>query len=131
MPLIQTRRYTRDLIQRNPNTLFVFGDNLWQVGKKGQAEEARGEPNAVGIPTKHRPAMQEDAFFTDADFDKVRPIWLRQFNRLKQHHKKGGRICWPASGVGTGLAELQKRSPKLWLLIEWLRAELFAICDPV
>ena len=125
MPVIQTRTITRDLVRRNPNTLFVFGDNLAESGLGGQAAEMRGEPNAVGIPTKHAPSMEESAFFTDADFEKVERIIIRQFNKLTQHHRRGGRVVWPAAGVGTGLAQLPTRSPKIWMLIEWMRARLF------
>ena len=48
--------YTPGLLRSMPEKIFVFGDNLLQRGTKGQAA-IRGEPNAVGVPTKRAPSM--------------------------------------------------------------------------
>jgi hypothetical protein len=45
------RRYLWD----NPKWLFFFGDNVAEWGRKGHAAAMRGEPNALGIPTKASP----------------------------------------------------------------------------
>ena len=57
---------TREIVQANPDKIFLFGDNLLRVGLGGQAGATRGEPNAVGIPTKKTPAGDEAASFTDS-----------------------------------------------------------------
>ena len=49
------RFITREYVRANPDKIFLFGDNLEQRGLGGQAAAMRGEPNAVGIPTKKRP----------------------------------------------------------------------------
>lgn len=69
---------TRQMMRAEPTTLFVFGDNLAQVGYGGQAKEMRGEPNAVGIPTKRKPSRTApDEFFTDNVY--FRPDFSRNF----------------------------------------------------
>lgn len=112
---------TREFVRQNPNAVFVFGDNLAERGYGGQAKEMRGEPNAIGIPTKRAPSMAPNAFFTDADFDRVKPIIDRQIALIKDAIAQGKTVYFPASGIGTGLAELSTRSPKIF---EYLQSEL-------
>ncbi len=52
MTLLYIKKYTRAYIRAHPDWLFVFGDNMMRRGFGGQAAEARGEPNAIGIATK-------------------------------------------------------------------------------
>ena len=100
-------------LRNNPKALFVFGDNLDRRGLGGQAKAMRGEPNAVGIPTKISPSHAENAHFTDEDFDKALLPIDEAFDRLTEHVKSGGIIIWPADGIGTGLAGLPQRAPKI------------------
>lgn len=118
MPVEYEKRITRDMLRAAPDTLFVFGDNMIARGLGGQAKEMRGEPNAVGIPTKMLPGMGYADFFRDEDFERAKPKIDAAFVRLFAHAAGGGKIVWPADGVGTGLAELPKRAPKIWKLIE-------------
>ena len=118
------KRITRQMLQSNPRTLFVFGDNMLRQGLGGQAKEMRGEPNAVGIPTKHFASMTESAFFRDSDVGYALPQIYAAFVRLTAHAMAGGEIVWPADGIGTGLAQLEQRSPKIWQLIEDARKAL-------
>ena len=115
---------TRKMLRGNPNTLFVFGDNLARKGLGGQAREMRGEPNAVGIPTKNFPGMNPDDFFADHDFDKVSAVYGREFVVLINHILKGGEVVWPKDGIGTGLADLPNKAPRIWGLLEGYRREL-------
>ena len=48
-------------------TVFVFGDNMERCGFGGQAAAMRGEPNAVGVPTKWAPGSAPADFFCDDD----------------------------------------------------------------
>lgn len=115
---------TRDMLRAEPGTLFVFGDNLLRVGLGGQAKEMRGEPNAVGIPTKKAPRNSDDAFFSDEDFDTVKPELDAAFAVLEQHLSAGGRVVWPSDGVGTGFAALPSRAPAIWSYLEQRRTAL-------
>jgi hypothetical protein len=122
-----SKHITRAVMRKFPATLFVFGDNMVRKGFGGQAKEMRGEPNAVGIPTKDLPSNVEDAFFTDDDYDYARPEIEKAFLKLFAHASLGGDIVWPADGIGTGLAQLEKRAPKIWNLIETNRLKLIEI----
>lgn len=121
--MLEYRKFiTRAMVKAEPNTLFVFGDNLARRGFGGQAREMRGEPNAVGIPTKYRPSMDEDAFFIDTEecrreFSKAT---YTNYLRLTSHGYYGGHIVWPKDGIGTRLAELEKRAPKIYKMIKEL-----------
>lgn len=120
--MIEYRDYiTRAMLRAEPKALFVFGDNLIRRGLGGQAKEMRGEPNAIGIPTKRFPTMEKDAFLKDKDLAE----WLERsaFNMgLLVAHE--GKIVWPCAGIGTGLAQLKQHAPMIWRAIERLRKGL-------
>lgn len=108
-------------LKQNPEVLFVFGDNMKGLGYGGQAKEMRGEPNAVGIPTKWKPSTEADAYFTDDDFPLVQPRIDAAFIRVKNHLTRGGRVVLPAAGVGSGRAELHQRAPFILSYIQrWM-----------
>jgi hypothetical protein len=115
MPLKYQQWITRDDLRANPETLYVFGDNLANVGYGGQAKEMRGEPNAVGIPTKASPVK----FLQDgAHLKEVAVHWQRVFNKLDMHLLHGGTVVLPTDGIGTGLADLAKQAPICWALLQ-------------
>jgi ribA/ribD-fused uncharacterized protein len=103
----------RAMLRAEPDTLFVFGDNMRRAGMGGQAAEMRGEPNAVGIPTKVAPSMAPDAFFTDADLPRALDAFAPAFARLEAHLRAGGKIVVPEAGIGGGLAQLAQRAPRI------------------
>jgi hypothetical protein len=122
---LRTEKFiTRAMLRAEPNTLFVFGDNMLKVGRAGQAREMRGEPNAIGIPTKWKPSMDAEAFFTDRDYAKVRAVVLPIFEQLNNHLAMGGDVVWPEAGIGTGYAQLKQRAPRIYHLIDGLVAFL-------
>ena len=99
----------RSDLKANPDTLYVFGDNMERRGYGGQAKEMRGEPNAVGIPTKVSPSMASSAFLTDDMFH----TWMSEakpdFDRITEHPK----VIWPYDGIGSGRARLRTSAPKI------------------
>jgi len=127
MPLIYQDWITRADLQQHPDWLFCFGDNMQRRGLGGQAREMRGEPNAVGIPTKHSPDNGPDAFFCDDDLHfRRRDSHSQQppaaaiadsFARLVDHLLAGGVVVVPSAGIGTGLADLPNRAPVFHKLI--------------
>lgn len=118
--LLRPARVTRADLRANPGTLYVFGDNMARRGLGGQAREMRGERNAVGVPTKWEPSMHPDAFFAprDADLPEVQDRLSRPFDQLVAHIRAGGTVAIPADGLGTGLAELPTRAPRIHAYIE-------------
>lgn len=119
--IVYVKHYTREMIRHFHYNLFVFGDNMIRTGYGGQAAAARDEPNAVGIPTKWEPNSKPSSYFVDDDFDKVVPVIDKEFKRLWQHPNK---IVWPMDGIGTGLAQLDVRAPKIFNYIEYKKLEL-------
>lgn len=117
---------TREQVQDETSSLFIFGDNLLGVGYGGQAAAMRGETNAKGIPTKREPTMNPDAFFSDQP-DEVDAV-LRSLSSVSVWFNMGkfyDKIVWPADGIGTGLAKLDQKSPYIASMIRdfenWLR----------
>ncbi|MBX7062948.1 MAG: hypothetical protein K1X52_14935 [Pyrinomonadaceae bacterium] len=118
---------TREYVKANPDKLFLFGDNLEDRGFGGQAAAMRGEPNAVGIPTKKKPSMDEDAFFTDNEFElnkstieaALSPVFIAvSDNNIT--------LVIPADGLGTGRAELDRRAPQTFAYLQRRLADLEA-----
>ena len=120
-------KYSRALIRSMPNVLFVFGDNIARIGYGGQAAEARGEPNSVGIPTK----MSPQEYLYDTQIEIAREPIVSAFVRLGEHLKNGGDIVWPRDGVGTGLARLPDTAPMLFGAIEACKQGLFSMASAV
>jgi len=121
---------TRQMLKDEPETFFVFGDNILGLGYGGQAKEMRGEPNAFGIPTKYKSSMKSDAFFDDSDacYDAVSPIIKFRFNVLFNLLRSGRKtVVFPQAGIGTGLADLERKAPRIWALIQALHHELTKI----
>ncbi len=124
MPTRREPHITRAMLRAEPDTLWVYGDNLARRGLGGQAAEMRGEPNAVGIPTKRRPARDEAAYFTDDDLPTFREAAAPVFARLAAHLRGRGMVVWPTAGIGTGLADLERRAPRVWASLERARLRL-------
>lgn len=120
--MIEYQNYiTRAMLRAEPEKLFVFGDNFQHRGFGGQAKEMRGEPNAVGIPTKTEPTMKPQAFLSN-DMSEVWGVFCgKEIAKLLTF---SGTIVWPSAGIGTGLAQLPSKAPKIWQAIERLRLGL-------
>lgn len=101
------------MVRANRETLFVFGDNEQRVGFGGQAAECRGEPNTVGVATKRAPSMSDSSFWSDDDYQRCCAVVDRDMRPLFEHVRAGGFVVIPVSGIGTGLAALPKRAPRV------------------
>lgn len=115
MPIRFIKHYTREYIRQHPEEYFVFGDNDRGMGLGGQAKEARGEPNAIGIRTKWAPGTQEQDYFHDDEPDAglALSIIKTDFNIVKEKLDEGKIIWFPQAGVGSGLSKLKEKAPKL------------------
>lgn len=126
MPVTFVKWYDRADLMTNPDFLYVFGDNILRVGMGGQAYACRGEPNAVGIPTKWAPHSGPGAFFDDEDFARIVSVIEADFNKIIRHLDNGGTVVFPADGLGTGLAELPQRAPKIH---EFISGRVQTLCE--
>lgn len=122
MPIKLQKWITREDLRANPDVLYVFGDNLAGIGYGGQAKAMRGEPNAVGIPTKDSPMF----YASETNALEYLTVWVEQFQKLDYWLGAcRGDVVWPADGIGTGLADMPTHAPILWLTLELLRDNLF------
>ena len=134
MPDVRVRvfegRWDVRKVRSRPNCLFVFGDNEDGVGRGGQAI-IRDEPNAVGVPTKLRPYMNEDSFYSDEEIEDNKSAIDEAFNEIKMKlerknakGKKYNCLMFSENGLGTGRSQLPKRAPRTY---EYLLSCIFEI----
>ncbi len=115
-----------ELLRANPARVYVFGDNLLKRGTAGQAI-IRAEPNAFGIPTKRLPSMSERAFFSDRDDEREALLSaLRELFVLAKTRE----IVFPEAGLGTGLAQMARRSPMIYRQMCEILQEHFGFDQP-
>lgn len=117
--VMRPRRISRADVRAHPDRIYVFGDNMERRGMGGQAAQMRGEPNAIGVPTKWRPGRLEADYFSDADI-RNRDVWHaihEAFERIREALRAGHIVVIPYDGLGTGLAELPIRAPKIHAMI--------------
>lgn len=118
MPCFITKEFlTRSFIRKNPDDVFVFGDNLERRGTGGQAKEMRGEPNCIGLATKRSPKYDHSAFFDDSDYDEIVDLIEQDFINIEEAAKTRN-VYIPVNYPGSGLADLPNKAPKLWEYIK-------------
>ncbi len=117
MPVLFQEHITRAEIRKYRDRLYVFGD-LERKGYGGQARECRGEPNAIGIPTKRAPSMRESAVFSDADYELWAGTTKAAWNTLRDAVLEGKTVVFPKAGLGTCLAQLAERAPRIKAAID-------------
>lgn len=124
MPLIFQHQIQRADLHINREALYLFGDNEERRGLGGLAGECRGEPNACGIVTKKAPSWESYAFWSDADFDRVRPIIDRDFEKPTRWIKAGKVVICPAEGVGQYRAKLPEVAP---LIDSYIKLQIMSL----
>jgi len=104
-------KYDVNTVLTNPNKIYVFGDNLKGCGKAGQAI-IRDCPNTIGIPTKREPSMNSSSFFSDKEDEYIAVFSVLAL--IKEKLRENKIIVMPLNGIGTGYAQMYKKSPKLY-----------------
>lgn len=116
---------TREYVRANRDKLFLFGNNLERKGFGGQAAAMRGEPNAIGLPTKKSPSYRTEAFFTDREFEQKKNAIDAAFAEITRFVSDS--ICViviPSDGLGTGRAQLDRRAPRTFAYLQERLSEL-------
>lgn len=123
MPVIFQKIIKREDLVRNRTVLYVFGDNVTRKGMGGQAEEMRGEPNAVGVRTKYTPGPH---YFVEAEAETAAQNKMidQDMKRLFDHVKNGGIVVWPAAGIGRTRARMHISAPTTFA---YMKAKLKAL----
>lgn len=127
MPIEIVHRYSRADLKANPEKLFIFGDNHARTGLGGQAREARGEVNAVGVRTKKAPTYEPADFLTDAEYALNVAHIFEDFGPVLAALLQGKTVVWPADGIGTGIARLPELAPLTLLFITTLIDSLMKV----
>ena len=110
----------------NPNKIYIFGDNLCGIGKGGQAI-IRDCSNAFGIPTKRAPTMNSNAFFFD-QFDEYEAVKAKiEKLIILDNCKTDITFVFPTAGLGTGLAKMNRTSPKLFKYMNKILYKFFGV----
>jgi len=110
----------------NPNKIYIFGDNLYGIGKGGQAI-IRDCSNAFGIPTKRTPSMYDNTFFSD-QFDEYEAVKAKIEKLIILNHCKTDiTFVFPTAGLGTGLAKMNQTSPKLFKYMNKMLYKFFGV----
>ena len=124
---IQEHWYSIEECDKNPNKLYVFGDNCIRKGTAGQAV-IRHCGNSIGIATKRLPSTTDDSYFSDTNVDDVDTV-IDDILLLMKTSRNGlfDTIVFPKDGLGTGLAKMDKKAPKLFNTMNELISSHFKI----
>lgn len=110
----------REDLKANRAVAYLFGDNLAKIGYGGQAKEMRGEPNAVGIPTKKYPDNNPSSFMNDSEYEDN----IQVINEALDNLHDFGVVVIPADSIGTGLSRLNKYAPNT---LKYLKSKLHSL----
>ena len=117
--ILFVKRFSPKLCASHSHIRFVFGDNLEDYTAQSLGKKARGYKgqaairdcdNAFGVPTKEKAARTLEAYWKDDAFDHHKEIIDLAFDRLLDGDPLF--IAFPADGLGTGLAQLDRRAPR-------------------
>jgi hypothetical protein len=125
---LDTSNITRKMLRDNPDKVFIFGDNEARKGLGGQAQQMRGEPNAIGVATKRLPSRGEDAYWSDAEFERNKQILDADFKPAFEAKAAGKEVVVPKNGIGGGLSELSSRAPRT---LEYINQQLSLLRENV
>jgi hypothetical protein len=103
--------WSTDLVNSNPQKIYIFGDNDQRVGRGGQAV-IRGLDNVIGIRTKKSPSISPRSYYNDNEYDANCQKILEDVILIKSKLLEGNRIVLSKNGYGTGLASLEEKAPK-------------------
>lgn len=126
--IIYKKFITRQDVRDNNNKIFVFGDNDQRSGYGGQAKAMRGEPNAIGIRVKKYPSIDEQSFYIDKEYFK-NTIKIDEDIKILEIAAHSKDIIFPENGIGTGLAQLNVRSPKTFYYLNTMLHCKFGIIN--
>ena len=91
---------TREFLQKNPNSVFVFGDNLIRQGYGGAAK-LRDMTNSYGFITKKLPDNRDESFYHPEEYVEV---YTKQITKLREVIAANPDKEYLISKLGAGLA---------------------------
>jgi len=91
---------TQEFLDLEPNSYFVFGDNLERWGYGGAAK-LRDHPHAIGFITKKFPDNRDSSFYRPEEYS---PVFFEELEKLKKIITKRPNKRFYISQLGGGLA---------------------------
>ena len=91
---------TQKFLDSNPDSYFVFGDNIIREGMGGAAS-LRYHPHAIGFITKKFPDNQPESFYKPEEYSEV---FFEELKKLKTIIEKRPEKKFYISQLGGGLA---------------------------
>ena len=91
---------TQEFLDLEPNSYFVFGDNLERWGYGGAAK-LRDHPHAIGFITKKFPDNRDSSFYRPEEYS---PVFFEELEKLKKIITKRPDKKFYISQLGGGLA---------------------------
>jgi hypothetical protein len=91
---------TREYLITHPNEIFVFGDNLLEIGKGGAAA-LRDLPNTYGFVTKRYPGSTDKDYYTPYTYY---PVFYKELGKLIETIMITTKCTFLISKLGSGLA---------------------------
>lgn len=127
MPIHFIDWYTSEQIDADEGkAYYVFGDNAERRGFGGQAKEARGHINSIGVVTKLKPEhgyaacyMSDDRFFNNT------AVINADMDIVERRLKEGCVVYWPRAHIGTDRARLKDFAPHT---LEYINLSLRVLC---
>jgi hypothetical protein len=110
--LIYQQTISRTDTRNNRGVTYIYGDNDTRSGSGGQAASMRGEPNTIGIRTKKKPSMNDDAFYSDDEYEANCAKIEEDFAKVQ-----GVIVIMSSAGLGTGLSDMKRRCPRTFAFL--------------
>lgn len=129
MPIRFVDWYTSEQITADEDAgiYYVFGDNAERRGFGGQAKEARGHINSIGVVTKMRPEHgTPKCYLHDENFFQNVAVINGDLDIVQRRLREGKIVCWPSAGIGTDRAMLKSYAPRT---LEYINMALKVLCD--
>jgi len=85
MARFENTKITKEFLDKNPNALFIFGDNLQRQGYGGAAA-LRDHPQSIGFITKKAPNADPESYFKVDEY--IKPFFdqLKSLEELINSH---------------------------------------------
>ena len=111
---IESKVYTKDMLNSNPEKVFVFGDNEAKEGSDGN-RSVRNLQNAFGLTYKKSLSIGEEFYYSSSELGEFAAILDSQIANLEEIMKEGKTIILPEYIIPkTELANIKKYSPDVY-----------------
>jgi hypothetical protein len=100
---------SQEFLDNNPDSYFIFGDNLIREGMGGAAI-LRYHPHAIGFITKKYPDNKDNSFYKPEEYS---PVFFEELEKLKIIIQKRPDKKFYISQLGGGLANKYRIWQKL------------------